>query len=112
MDLVVLDGEREDEAAEDVRDDVVHVGLGDSVGGGDAEEREQEERRHGGDGERHGARDPPEEDVYCKCFQLFCTYVASISSGVSKIDRNAPHVAMCPTCHNLLLQLLGRCACA
>ena len=62
VDLVVLDGEREDEAAEDERDDVVHVGLGDGVGGGDAEEREEEERRHGGDGQRDGARDPPEED--------------------------------------------------
>jgi hypothetical protein len=57
----VLDGEREDEASEDERDDVVHVGLRDGVGGGDAERREEEERRHGRDAERHGIRDPPQE---------------------------------------------------
>jgi hypothetical protein len=61
VDAVVLDGEREDEAAEHEGDDVVHVGLGDGVGVGDAERGEEEERRHGRDGEGHGVRDPPEE---------------------------------------------------
>jgi hypothetical protein len=74
VDLVVFDGESEYEAAEDERDDVVHVGLGDGVRGGDAEQREEEERRHGGDGQRHGARDPPEEDP-----GEHCEHVARLS---------------------------------
>ena len=50
-------------------------------------------------------------------FQLFRMYVASVSSKCFKssffkkklkVDQDAPHVAICPTCHNLLLQSLGR----
>jgi hypothetical protein len=44
-------------------------------------------------------------------FQLFRTYVISVSYDVLKVDQDAPHVAMCPTCHNLLLKLLGHRAC-
>jgi hypothetical protein len=84
VDLVVLDGEGEDEAAEDERDDVVHVGLGDGVGAGDAEEREEEERRHGCDGERHGAGDPPEEHP-----REHGEHVARPAVGRAEVDERA-----------------------
>jgi hypothetical protein len=84
VDLVVLDGEREDEAAEDERDDVVHVGLGDGVGAGDAEEREEEERRHGRDRQRHGAGDPPEEHP-----REHGEHVARAAVGPAEVDERA-----------------------
>jgi len=58
----MLDGESEDEASEHKGNDVVHVGLGDLVGGCDAEEGKEEERRHGSDGHGDGLGEPPGED--------------------------------------------------
>ena len=51
-------------------------------------------------------------DVCCKCFSCFERMLHVFHMYVSKVDRDAPHVAMCPTYHNLLLQLLERHACA
>jgi hypothetical protein len=51
-----------------------------------------------------------------KCFRCFCKCFRRMLQvfhlDVSKADRDAAHVAMRPTCHNFLLQLLGRRACA
>jgi hypothetical protein len=55
--------------------------------------------------------------VFCKCvrrmlqeFQLFRTYVASVSSRCCKSRSGVAHVATGPTCRSRLLQLLG-CHC-
>lgn len=62
MNVVMLDGESENETAKNKRDNIVHVRLGHVIRGSDSEEREEKERRHGGDGHGHGLRDPPGED--------------------------------------------------
>jgi hypothetical protein len=46
-------------------------------------------------------------DVCCKYFRNFGHILQVFHLNVSKVDQNAPHVAMCPTYHNLLLHLLG-----
>jgi hypothetical protein len=51
-------------------------------------------------------------DVCCKYFRNFGHILQVFHLNVSKVDQNAPHVAMCPTYHNLLLHLLEHCACA
>ena len=51
-------------------------------------------------------------DVCFKCFSYFGHMLQVFHLDVSKVDWDAPHVAMCPTCQNLLLQLLGHHACA
>jgi hypothetical protein len=52
--------------------------------------------------------------VFCRCFrcmlqmfQLFWTYVAGALSGCYKNRSGVAHVAMEPTYHNHMLQLLG-----
>ena len=45
-------------------------------------------------------------------FQLFRTYVASISSRCCKSRYDVVHVAVGPTCRSCLLQLLGLRGCA
>ena len=45
-------------------------------------------------------------------FQLFWTYVASISSRCCKNRYDVAHVVVGPTCRSRLLQLLGLCGCA
>lgn len=57
----MLNGEREDEAPKDERNHIVHVGMRHVVGGGDPEEGEEEERRHGGYRHWHRLRHPPRE---------------------------------------------------
>jgi hypothetical protein len=47
-------------------------------------------------------------DVCCRCFSCFGHMLQVFHLDVSKVDQDATHIAMCPTCHNLLLQLLGR----
>lgn len=58
----MLDGEGEDEAAEDEGDDVVHEGMCHVISGGDSEERKEKERSHGGDGHGDRLSHPPLED--------------------------------------------------
>jgi hypothetical protein len=41
-------------------------------------------------------------------FQLFRTYIVSVSSGCYKTRSGVVHVALGPSCCNCLLQLLGR----
>lgn len=62
MDVVVFDGESEDEATEDEGDDVIHVRTRHIIRRRDSEEREEEEGRHGGDRHRNGLRQPPSEN--------------------------------------------------
>lgn len=62
MNVVMLNSKGEDEAAEHEGDDVIHVGMGDVVGGGDSEQGEEEERRHRSYRHRHRLRHPPRED--------------------------------------------------
>lgn len=61
MNVVMLDGEHKNETAEDEGDDIVHVGVSHVIGGSNPEEREEKERRNGGDGHGHGVREPPRE---------------------------------------------------
>nr|BAD94099.1 hypothetical protein [Arabidopsis thaliana] len=61
MDVVVFDGESKYEAAEYKGDDVIHVRICYVIRSRYTKEREEEERRHGGDRHRNGLRQPPRE---------------------------------------------------
>lgn len=57
----MLDGQRQYEAAEHERDDIIHVRFCNVVGRSDPEDREEEERGHGCDGHGDGIGEPPQE---------------------------------------------------
>lgn len=61
VNVVMLNGESENEATKNERNDIVHVSMSHVVGGGDSEQREQKQRRHGGDRHRYGFGQPPGE---------------------------------------------------
>lgn len=62
MNVVLLDGQSESEAAQNQSNGVIHIRLGHDVGGSKAEEWEEEERGKGSNGHGDGIGEPPEED--------------------------------------------------
>lgn len=62
MDVVVFNCQCEDEAAKHKGYDIIHIGLGDFVGLGEAEEGVEKEWGHGGDCHGNCIGEPPKKD--------------------------------------------------